>query len=295
MREVMTESRFLTAVENYLSAASLVPAPALIGDVEPIQVSELPAVVLSLEETTRKGSGLGQRTITIENGCLPVTRGIDLANPVLEEGSDFSLVSEDRLHLTLPHGGLVHADGSTGALSDSDLTVTVAGAGQAVVADALSAGQVSVDHLTGQLTFGAPLPAAGIVEASYFLGSWEQTVVRLQGVLRVDICSGAINDVRQLTAQVRDALLDDAAASEIQRLLKVDVAGMGTIGPDSTIGGSARRRPVRFSFTFDEEIDMPESSGGIIQRVPVVTNLTASEVDSTGAINTSVVTESDLT
>jgi hypothetical protein len=81
---------------------------------EPVAALDLPAVVLSLEQAMRPSVGLGDQGATIRNGALAWSAQIDLAEPYLPDdpAHTFSLVSGDRLQLTLPHGGLVHQDGA---------------------------------------------------------------------------------------------------------------------------------------------------------------------------------------
>ncbi|MCP4600673.1 MAG: hypothetical protein GY847_09105 [Proteobacteria bacterium] len=289
------QTTFVGAVEAYLESISLIPAPASVGDLEPSIPGDLPAVVLSLEALTQKSSGLGHRTMTITGGALEWSATIDLANPVLPAEPSFNLLSPDRKVLTLPHGGLVQRSGDIGGLSGTDLEVTVASISRTVVPIDPSGDEVAAEPMVGQLTFATALPATGDVEVSYFLGSWEQKVVRLSGVLRVDVWAADVNSVRTLGAAVSEAMLDERAKSQIERLLVVDSSALGSISPPSADHANARCQSLRFAFTFDCEINEPDSSGGIIQEVPAVTNLTSVEVDkNTGAINTTVVTESDL-
>ena len=266
----MAENAFLDAVATYLSGAGLTPAPTAIGVAEAGAVTELPIVVLSLETTARTGNGLGQRSALITDGALPVQASIDLANPMLPEEPAFSLLNATRTVLTLPHGGLVRQDGSSGPLTAADLTVTVAGVARPVVAGVPAGDQVSVDPLVGQLTFATPLPATGLVVASYVLGQWEQRLTRIAGTLRVDACAQAPADAGALGGHVVDALLAPAARTAIRRLQSIGLTALSSVGAvEQPV--ALRRRSARFAFTFEHELNRPESSGGLILRVPLIT------------------------
>lgn len=270
---MMVESAFLASVASYLSGLALTPEPKSVGVVEPAGATELPAVVLSLEESSRPRIGLGDMGSVI-TGALPWTARIDLANPRLPEDPSFSLLSEDRLRLTLPHGGLVRSDGSEGALGPSDLTVTVAGVAYTVVAGSPGAHQVSADPTVGVLTFGEPLDTSGMVEAAYFLGQWERRVERLQGVLRVDTCTGAGPQAVQLSDAVVEALLGPGARTAVARLLSIQLRSLGSVGVPGEAPLRARRRTARLGFEFERDVDRPESSGGVIRQIPLVASVT---------------------
>lgn len=288
----MAESAFLAAVETYLKAAGLTPAPVAIGSAEPEEVAGLPAVVLSLETTERAGGGLGERSTLITDGVLPWKVSLDLANPVLPEEPSFRLLNDARTVLILPHGGLVKQDGSPGPLTADDLTVQVAGASRPVVTGAPTGAQVSADPAVGQLTFGTALPATGKVEVAYLLGQWEQRVVRIAGVLRVDACAAQAEQVSALASGVADALLSAKAKGDIRRLLALGLTALSSIGPTEK-PVALRRRSARFSFVFEYEINRPDSSGGVIRRIPIATKLNVTAVDKgTGAISTTVTTVS---
>jgi hypothetical protein len=267
------ESAFLASVASFLSGLPLSPAPKSVSVVEPAATGELPAVVLSLEQSARPRIGLGERGEVITGGALPWTSRIDLANPRLPEDPSFSLLSEDRTRLTLPHGGLVRANGGVGALGPADLTVTVDGAPRTVVAGPPGPGEVSADPTVGLLTFEAALPGTGLVEVSYFLGQWERRVERLTGVLRVDTCAGAAAAAVELSDAVVEALLGPGARSAVARLISLQLRSLGSVGVPEEAAPQARRRVARLGFEFERDVDRPESSGGVIRQIPVVANV----------------------
>jgi len=154
--------------------------------------------------------------------------------------------------------------------------------------------QVRCDPLVGKLSFATPLPATGNVVADYWVGRWERRVARLEGTLRIDLCATAVADVIGLSEAVIEALTASQARTSIQRLLALQLSGIGTIGSAETAtAGGARRRVLRFAFVFENLIDRPDSSGGIIQRVRSVTHLAVANLDSSGTISESLVTESE--
>jgi hypothetical protein len=270
----MAETAFLADVVTYLAGTGLQPAPSAIGVGEPDAANALPGIVLSLETSERLGSGIGERSQVME-GALRWQARIDLANPVLPEDPTFALLDGTRRQLTLPHGGLVRADGSSGLLGGSDLTVKVAGVARSVVAGPPGTGEVRADPVIGQLRFGAPLPATGLVEVSYFLGTWEQTVTRIAGILRADVCATAAADVAALSDRMIAALMAPAARAAIRRIVTLSPVSVSSIGKQES-QPALRRRSVRLAFDVEHEVNAPESSGGVIARVRV---LTATEAD----------------
>ncbi len=297
MRDTMAaESAFLQALSAYLGGPGvLLPAPAQVGVSEPTTAAELPAVVLWLEEVHRLGAGLGERAAMISNGALPVTARIDLANPVLPEEPTFRLLSDDRRTLVLPHGGWVKADGTGGLLSSADLQVSVAGGARTVVNAAPGAGEVRPDATTGTLLFGAALPAAGSVQATYVLGQWERRVTPIAGALRIDVRAASSADAQALSDSVMAALDAGAALPGLPRgLRKVLLGQVSSIGLPVAAQANARGRSLQFSFEYEHEINRPDSSGGVIRRIPITTRLQATSIEpASGAIVTTVFSEVD--
>lgn len=288
------ETAFLDAVADFLATgAGLSPTPGSVGAGEPAQTADLPAVVLSLEEVHRLGAGLGERSATITDGALLWTAIIDLANPVLPEEPTFRLLSEDRLTLILPHGGLRQGDGGEGPLGPGDLSVTVGGTARTVVNTAPGPNEVRADPLIGQLTFGSPLPATGKVVANYVLGQWERRVTEIAGTLRVDVWAANATAVAGLSTTVVDALMA-APQVEIRGLRKIAVGDLTSICVPDATRVNARGRTARFSFDYEYEINRPDSSGGVIRRVPITSRLNVVTADRfTGVVATAVVTEID--
>jgi len=271
----VAETFFLSSLATYLTGAGLAPAPAQVGGAEPSKPTELPAVVLSLESTARVNPGIGQRAQLITNGILPWAASIDLANPVLPEEPAFRLLDPTRRQLILPHGGLVRADGSdpgTSPLAAADITVRVGNTPRTVVPGTPTGNQVRADGRVGLLTFGASLPATGIVSVDYFLGQWEQRLDRIAGVLRVDVCTDNADDTLLLSNAAVDALLAPAARQVVRRLIALAPVSLGSVGLPET-SPKVRRRTARLSFTFEQEVNRPDSSGGIIARIPVTSQM----------------------
>ncbi len=283
----VAETAFLRALQAYLGTRSLVPTPNLIGIVEPETVPQLPAVVLSLDETMRSGTGLGEKSALVTDGILPWQASIDLESPVLPEEPTFSLLSADRKVLTLPHGGLVRANGTLGPLDTGDLTVKVKGTTRGVVTTfPPTTTHVFGNPSTGQLTFATALPATGIVDVTYFLGQWERRTTRITGVLRVDVFGATADDVGALNDAVTSALLLPRAKADVHNLIALGPISFSSIAPKGT--GIANKRTARFAFIYEQVIDEPESSGGIIRLIPVTTQLSVASVDAAGAVHTTI-------
>lgn len=289
----MPESAFLNAIAAYLAGpAGLSPAPVSVGAVEPVAEAEAPALVLSLDQVHRLDGGIGGGFEAM-SGILAVTSTIDLASPFLVGEPTFSLLSGDRLVLTLPHGGLIRADGLASALGPDDIQVAVAGVGRSLTAPPPQGQAFSVDAVSGQLTFGTALPETGKIIASYHLGQWERQVRRIAGVMRLDVRAADAAIVNQLgTAAMR--ALDIASGGAVSSLRKLIPISLGVVGPPDPLRGATRGRSAVFAFEFDHVVDAPASSGGIIDRIPITTTLTLVSTDAaSGAEVLTTVVEND--
>lgn len=286
----MAELAFLDALQVHLTAAGLTPVLKAIGAVEPGDADALPALVLSIDETSPGRTGLGGLTRTM-TGALSTKASIDLANPVLATEPTFRLLDPTRKQLILPHGGLVRADGTAGPIGSGDATVQLGSVVRPVVLSGPTGAQVTVDPSVGSLTFATTLPATGQLSATYFLGQWEQRVEHIAGILRIDVCAASATD----TATLSEAALDALAVATDGRIPGVSLLapkGVSAIGPAEAAQGNLRRRTLRFAFDYERLIDRPDASGGIIARIPVITNLRSLAVEaSTGAINEVLATE----
>jgi hypothetical protein len=285
----MPEFAFIEALRVYLAGpAGLTPAPAQVGGALPSEEDQAPAVVLALQSVRRLRGGLGEGAETVE-GILAWTSRIDLAAPFLPGEPGFSLLSPDRRTLTLPHGGLIRADGLDGALGPADIAVSVAGAPCTLVAANPNAGQFTVDALTGQLTFGAAVPAAGEVVANYHLGQWERLAFLIAGELAVTVRAVEADDVAALTAGIGRALAGPNRLAGLSRLALVAVDAIGTA--EDSLGGT-RGQTARYTFEYEHIVNAPASSGGVIQTTPVTTNLRLLRRDvATGALIEDTITE----
>jgi hypothetical protein len=268
-------TEFLRVIANYLqNEAVLNPAPATVGIADPLLAADLPAIVLSVAEIQQLGKGLGERSELITSGALRWTETIDLANPVLPEEPTFRLLSPDRRELVLPHGGLVRADGTEGPIGPADLSVSVDGVARPVVPTNPQGNQVSVDPQVGRLFFATALPATGKVSATYFLGQWEQRVGRISGLLRITVRDTNPTTVGNLSAAVV-AALEPPASRAITGLDEVSLITLDSIKPPDSALANSRARAAVLSFQFELKIDRPDSSGGIILRIPVTSNIGA--------------------
>lgn len=269
----MPERDLLGAVATYLGSGGLSPVPH-IGVAEPIEAADLPAVVLSLEASSRDSVNIGRAVGAIVSAppALPQSATIALDAPFLAGEPGFSLVSVDRFELVLPHGGLVRADGSPGAITGLDLVVTVGGVARPVVTGPPSALECSCDPVEGTLTFATALPPNGTVVLSYFLGRWEQQLTRLAGTLRVDVVGTPAATVASLSDQVIGLLIAPAARKAIRRLMAIEVTALSSVAADPIDNARrhiAHRRIARFRFAYEHERNQPESSGRVIRSIPI--------------------------
>jgi hypothetical protein len=269
----------LTDVLTTYLASTLSPAPSLVGATYPSVPEDLPAVVVSFTGIEQRLQGIGRLPAPSEVGALQVTTIVDLANPVATfPDAIVGLLSSDRKTLTLPHGPLVAADGTTTAFAASDLQVTRGATTFAVVAGAPGPGDVQPDPDLGVLRFGTALPATGTLTAAYFVGEWEVRTERYQGVLLVETFAANAVGVDTLSRAVETALLAPAGAP---------LAGLNRIEPKSwqaieeTGTNRAKARGRALGFAFDYELVEPHvgSGGGLISTVSVNSTFGAEHFD----------------
>jgi hypothetical protein len=285
----MPEFAFIDALSAFLGGpAALHPVPVQVGPALPVAAGEAPTIVLALETVQRLSAGLGEGAEPM-TGILPVEVAIDLAAPFLPGEPAFSLLSPDRTVLTLPHGGLIRADGLDGVLGPADITISVDGAPRTLVAEGPGAGEYSVDAVTGQLTFGAALPATGTVSAGYHLGAWERQAFLIAGQLALTARAAAAADVSALSAAAARALAEPGAVSGLRRMV---LTGIGAVEPPRADLGQTRGQMARYSFEYEHLVDAPSSSGGIIHTTPLTTHLRLLRLDqASGAPVEDTVTE----
>jgi hypothetical protein len=268
----------IDAFATYLESA-LDPAPALVGGAYPRAAAELPAVVMSVASVREQLRGLGRLPAPTASGALPVTAEIDLAHPVATfPDAVVPLLSNDRKTLSLPHGPLVAADGTTTAFGSSDLQAHVGATTFTVVGDAPAAGEVQPDPDLGVLRFGSPLPAAGTLDVSYFVGEWEVRVERYQGDLLVETFAGDAAGVENLSRAVEAALLDQTGPP-LPGLNRIEQTSWQPVAEAGTTHAAARGRAL--GFAFDYELVQPHlgGGGGVISTVNVSSTFGAEHFD----------------
>jgi hypothetical protein len=262
----------LAAVTDALAAyleSAVSPAPALVGSRYPTVAGDLPAVVLSFDEVVQKLASVGRLPAQSESGALPVTTSVDLADPVATfPDATVLLLSIDRLTLTLPHGPLVAADGTTTTFGPSDLEVSVGATSFTVVDGTPTAGQVQPDPGLGVLHFGAALPAAGTLTADYFVGEWEVRVERYSGSLLVETFATDAAGVDTLSRSVETALLDPPGAP-LAGLRQIDPTSWQAIAEAGTGRAGGRGRALAFAFDFELVRPQLGAGGGLIDTVSV--------------------------
>ncbi len=266
----MIATKFLSVIANYLkNDARLDPVPVTVGITDPVSTTELPAVVLSMMNVRQLGNGLGERSQVITNGALPWTSTLDLEN--LPSETSTVLSATGRRELVLPHGGLVRQDGFVGALTQTDISVTVAGEARQLAAANPTANQFQVDPQLGRLIFADALPNTGNVIVNYFLGQWEERVMSIAGLLRLTVHATDAAIVGKLSDAAVDAL-EPPRSKGIAGLKGMNLVKLGSIQPPDEALAKSRARVALLSFEFELKINQPESAGGIILSVQVKSN-----------------------
>jgi hypothetical protein len=266
------------ALTTYLESA-VEPAPALVGATYPTVTADLPALVVSFSDVETGLQGIGRLPAPSETGALEVTTTVDLTDPVATfPDATVLLLSNDRLTLSLPHGPLVAADGTTTTFGGGDLHVTLGATTFTVVDAAPGAGEVQPDPDLGVLHFGTALPATGTLTAVYFVGEWEVRTERYQGVLLVETFAADADAVDTLSRSVETALLDPAGAP-LAGLNRIDPTSWRAIDEAGTTRAHARGRAL--SFAFDYELVQPQlgAGGGLISTVSVSSTFGAEHFD----------------
>jgi len=243
-----------------------------VSDVAPATAADLPCVVLSLSDVEQALAGIGRIPRGTQTGSLAVTATVDLANPVLDLGSGerLGLLSADRKTLTLPHGAVVRADGTTdlpfaaGDISAND------GAAFTLVTANPTGRQFTVDPVEGTLQFGSKLAATGNLRVGYNIGQWDTAVTRAQGTLAVDISAAGADQVRALARSVA------TSAALNSQGIRVKPSGWPPVTP-ATLADNTGARTQRLLFRVDAEVEdsVLTSSGGVIVQVDVTGSLTA--------------------
>ena len=266
------------ALAGYLKT-TLHPAPALVGATYPSVKGDLPAVVISCSSVLQQLRGIGRLPAESQTGALSVSTTVDLANPVATfPDAIVTLLSNDRRTLTLPHGPLVAADGTTTIFGSADLHVTLGATTFTVVDAAPAAGQVQPDPDFGVLHFGAALPGTGTLKASYFVGVWEVLAERYQGELLVEMFATDAAGVDSLSRSVEQALLTPTGAPP-QGFNRIDPSAWAAIEEAGKDRAAARSRALGFTFDYDLVEPNLAASGGLIGTVSVNSTFGAEHFD----------------
>jgi hypothetical protein len=266
------------ALAGYLGS-TLHPSPALVGATYPSVKGDLPAVVISCSGVLQQLRGIGRLPAERESGALSASTTVDLANPIATfPDAIVTLLSSDRRTLTLPHGPLVAADGTTTTFSGADLHVTLGATTFTVVDTSPGAGQVQPDPELGVLHFGAALPGTGTLKVSYFVGVWEVRTERYQGELLLELFAIDAAGVDSLSRAVEQALLAPTGAPPhgFNRIAPTAWAAMEEAGKGR---GGARSRALGFTFDYDLVEPNLAASGGLIGTVSVSSTFGAEHFD----------------
>jgi hypothetical protein len=245
-----------------------------VGDTAPDQPAGLPAATLGVREVTERLVGVGRIPRGTRTGALRLSAEIDLADPVLDlgGGETLPLLDAERRVLTLPHGPLVRADGTT----DLPFTADDVGADDGTpfpvsTAQNPTGRRFRPDPDEGTFRFGQPLADTGTLRVTYHVGQWDVLVSRYQGLLDVDLAAADTPGLAGLTRDV-EAALDEAgrAPGAGTRVAPRERAAATTtaLGPQPDAAVARTRRLV---YRFDAEIEQPllTTGGGVIARVAV--------------------------
>ncbi|WP_166424572.1 hypothetical protein [Paraglaciecola sp. 20A4] len=259
----MAALAFMQQMQSYLTAEPLLSS-ATVGVALPIINTDLPAIVLSLDNLQIPSVGLGQHT-EIVSGALAVQTSIDLSDPLLNDGSGLSLLSPDRMMATLQHGGLVDSEGSSTALTTADIQVDINGIPLILNQNSPRDGEFSVSALQGQLVLGRPLPPLGTLTASYFIGQWQRIVEQLSG----DLTTLVVSSSSAMSESLSNAVINvvSSAHQNISGLRQLNLNQLSAVNAFDMGATPASQRVLAWRFTFEHIVNKPESSGGIIQRI----------------------------
>ncbi len=258
--------KLIDALESHLNSELSVPS-LTIGVEEPFRVQDLPAVTISLTQLVNPSRGLGAHR-QLQRGALAERTTVNLSDPVLPDDTTVSVLSPDRLTLTLFHGSLVDAEGSATPLQGSDIQVERNGVPFTLVSESPEAGEFTVNSAVGQLTFSEALPADGLLEAEYFIGQWERQIQQLRGLLQIDSVDRQSADAKSLSDLVYDALVNQ----EIEGLRELEVVSMGLVRRFGTTRPRMQKRSQEWEFDYETIVELPDAAGGIIDRVKLLSS-----------------------
>ncbi len=255
----------IDAVSAHLAASLPVPLPAIGSDAG----ATLPAVVLSVSGGDQPTPGIGGAPRTLAHGALAITVEIDLADPVLVFPDEtVPLLAGDRRALQLPHAPLVDLDGGMiTPLSGADLAVALDGVPFAVVASAPVAGQVQPERIAGRLRFFAPLPASGIIAATYRVGEWAVETGRFTGVLDLAVRAADVTATATLGRRVA-AALTRSRARRIPGLLDLAATAFGPVTA-AVAPATGFVQQLAWRFAVEREEPVVSTGGGPIRRIHV--------------------------
>jgi len=239
-----------------------------VDDVTPVVLADLPCAVLSLTDVEQALVGLGRIPRGTRTGALHLTAAVDLADPVLDlrNGETLRMLSPDRRTLTLPHGPIVRADGTSDLPFTAEDVSADDGAPFTVVAGDPTGRQVRPDPAPGTLLFGDPLAPTGRLTLGYHVGQWDTETTRVQGVLLLDVVAATPAAVAT-AARAAAAELDVPAQGVRTRPLAWEPVVPAL--PDDA--GVPRARSQRLTFHLDAEVELPvlTTGGGLISRLAV--------------------------
>ncbi|WP_380168383.1 hypothetical protein [Jannaschia sp. R86511] len=241
-----------------------------VDDVAPVGPADLPCVVLSLDTVRTTLVGVGRVPRGTRTGALQLTAVIDLANPVLDlgDGEQLTLLSADRLTVTLPNGPLVGADGTEGGPIGPDDLSADDGTPFTVVTSSPTGRGVRADAAEGTLRFGSALAADRTLTVTYHVGRWDVVTSRAQGALALDVTAVEVAAVRGTSRALAEALAVGPSHGGVS--LRLSPLAWGAVTP-GRLDDDTTVRSQRLLFDLDAEVEDPvlTTGGGVITRVAV--------------------------
>lgn len=249
-------------------AAALGPGTR-VDDVAPVEVADIPCVVVTVTDAVTTLSGVGRVPRGTRLGALLVSVAVDLADPVVDlgGGETLTLLSDDRRTLTLPNGPLVAADGTSSLPLGADDVTADDGAPFTVVTGAPTGRQVQADADAGTLRFGSALQASGTLTVAYHLGQWDVVTSRAQGDAGFDVTAPTAAAVRTLSRALTSAA--SQGFSDDSSTIRLVPRVWGPVVPVDLAGDPVRSQ--RITFGLDAEVVDPvlTTGGGVISTIAV--------------------------
>lgn len=245
----------------------------------PATLADLPAVTLAATNLTESLVGIGRLPRGSRTGALELTATVDLADPVLDlgPGESLTLLDPERHVLTLPHGPIVRADGTSDPpFSGADIAADDGAPFEVRDTDDPTGREFVCDPVLGTLRFGSPLPPAGHITVTYHVGQWDVTVNRYQGLLEAQLTAPDEEGLALLTDRVGAVL---AGSGRTPGRAGPRLTARDYLAAEALVlqGSEVRNRLLRYRLDAELEEPLLTSGGGVISRVAVRARLIETE------------------